>query len=102
MGFDFTIYNYDNRETVCHVKKHNLSDVKEIFVWVVSGDETGDLTMQDGTVYDFDASGNRVINFDDGSYIVEGKENIEKWFNFKPTEKESHLTLSYVRQDKWG
>lgn len=102
MGFDFTIYNYGNRETVCHVKKHNLSDVKEIFVWVVSGDETGDLTMQDGTVYDFDASGNRVINFDDGSYIVEGKENIEKWFNFKPTEKESHLTLSYVRQDKWG
>jgi hypothetical protein len=102
LGFDFTIYNYDNRETVCHVKKHNLSDVKEIFVWVVSGDETGDLTMQDGTVYDFDASGNRVINFDDGSYIVEGKENIEKWFNFKPTEKESHLTLSYVRQDKWG
>lgn len=102
MGFDFTIYDYDNRETVCHVKKHNLSDVKEIFVWVVSGDETGDLTMQDGTIYDFDASGNRVINFDDGSYIVEGKENIEKWFNFKPTEKESHLTLSYVRQDKWG
>lgn len=102
MGFEFTIYDYDNRETVCHVKKHNLSDVKEIFVWVVSGDETGDLTMQDGTIYDFDASGNRVINFDDGSYIVEGKENIEKWFNFKPTEKESHLTLSYVRQDKWG
>lgn len=102
MGFDFTIYDYDNRETVCHVKKYNLSDVKEIFVWVVSGDETGDLTMQDGTIYDFDASGNRVINFDDGSYIVEGKENIEKWFNFKPTEKESHLTLSYVRQDKWG
>lgn len=102
MGFDFTIYGYDNRETVCHVKKHNLSDVKEIFVCVVSGDETGDLTMQDGTIYDFDASGNRVINFDDGSYIVEGKENIEKWFNFKPTEKESHLTLSYVRQDKWG
>lgn len=102
MGFNFTIYNYDNRKTVCHVRKHNLSDVKEIFVWVISGDETGDLTMQDGTVYDFDASGNRVINFDDGSYIVEGKENIEKWFNFKPTEKESHLTLSYVRQDKWG
>lgn len=58
--------------------------------------------MQDGTIYDFDASGNRVINFDDGSYIVKGKENIEKWFDFKPTKKESHLTLSYVRQEKWG
>ena len=89
MGFNFTIYDYDNQETVYHVKEHNLSDVKEIFVWIVSGDETGNLTMKDGTIYDFDASGNRIIDFNDGSYIVEGKENIEKWFNFKPTKKES-------------
>lgn len=102
MGFDFIIYDYDNQETVCHVKEHNLSDVKEIFVWIISGDETGNLTMQDGTIYDFDASNGRIIDFNDGSYIVEGKENIEKWFNFQPTEKESHLTFSYVRQEKWG
>ena len=102
MGFDFIIYDYDNQATVCHVKEYNLSDVKEIFVWIISGDETGNLTMQDGTIYDFDASGNRIIDFDDGSYIVKGKENIEKWFNFKPTKKESRLTLSYVRQEKWG
>lgn len=102
MGFDFTIYDYDNREIVCHVEGYNISDIKEIFVWIISGDETGNLTMQDGTIYDFDASGNRIIDFNDGSYIVEGKENIEKWFNFKPTKKESCLTLSYVRQEKWG
>lgn len=102
MGFDFTIYDYDNRKTICHVKKHNLSDVKEIFVWVVSGDETGDLTMQDGTVYSFDASDNRIMSFDDGCYTINEKEEIEKWFNFKPTDKELHDTLSYVRQSKWG
>ena len=102
MGFEFTIYDYSNRETVCHVKKHNLSDVKEIFVWVVSGDETGDLLMSDGTVYSFDASDNRIMSFDDGCYAINEKEDIEKWFSFKPTEKESHSTLSYVRQTKWG
>lgn len=58
--------------------------------------------MQDGTIYDFDASDNRFEDFNDGSYTVEGKENIKKWLNFQPTEKESHLTLSYVRQEKWG
>lgn len=102
MGFDFTIYDYDNREIVCHVKKYNISDIKEIFIWIVAGDETGSLTMQDGTVYDFDASSNRLADFNDGAYTVEGEENIEKWLNFKPTEKESHLILSYVRQGKWG
>lgn len=102
MGFEFTIYDYNNQETVCHVKEHNLSDVKEIFVWVVSGDETGDLLMSDGTVYSFDASDNRIMSFDDGCYTINEKEDIEKWFNFQPTEKESHLTFSYVRQGKWG
>lgn len=102
MGFDFTIYDYDNREIVCHVEGYDISDIKEIFVWIISGDETGNLTMQDGTIYDFDASGNRIIDFNDDSYIVKGKENIEKWLNFQPTEKESHLTFSYVRQEKWG
>lgn len=102
MGFDFVIYDYDNREIVCHVEGYNISDIKEIFVWIISGDETGNLTMKDGTIYDFDASGNRIIDFNDGSYIVKGKENIEKWINFQPTEKESLLTFSYVRQEKWG
>ena len=102
MGFDFVIYDYKNQKTICHVEGYGISDIKEIFIWIVTGDETVSLTMQDGTVYDFDASDNRFADFDDGSYIVEGKKNIEKWLNFQPTEKESHLTFSYVRQGKWG
>ena len=98
----FVIYDYKNQKTICHVEGYDISDIKEIFIWIVTGDETVSLTMQDGTVYDFDASDNRFADFDDGSYIVEGKKNIEKWLNFQPTEKESHLTFSYVRQGKWG
>lgn len=102
MGFDFVIYDYDNQKTICHVEGYDISDIKEIFIWIITGDETGSLTMQDGTVYNFDASDNRFEDFNDGSYTVKGKENIEKWLNFQPTEKESHLTFSYVRQRKWG
>lgn len=102
MGFEFTIYDWNNNETICHVKDHDMSDVKEIFVNVISGDETGDLLMSDGTVYSFDASDDRVLPFNDGCYIINEKEEIEKWFNFKPTEKEPHSTLSYTRQEKWG
>lgn len=58
--------------------------------------------MSDGTVYSFDASNNRIMSFDDGCYTINEKEEIEKWFNFKPTDKELHDTLSYVRQSKWG
>ena len=58
--------------------------------------------MSDGTVYSFDASDNRIMSFDDGCYTINEKEDIEKWFSFKPTEKESHSTLSYVRQTKWS
>lgn len=76
--------------------------LKKFLFWIVTGDETVSLTMQDGAVYNFDASDNRFEDFNDGSYTVEGKENIEKWLNFQPTEKESHLTFSYVRQRKWG
>lgn len=102
MGFDFVIYDYDNNETICHVKDYNVSDIKEIFVWIVSGDETGSLTMKDGSIYDFDASDTRIMTFNDGSYTLTDKEDIEKWLNFKPTEEELHETLSYVRQEKWG
>lgn len=102
MGFEFTVYDYDDQGTVCHVKGHDMSDVKAIFVNVISGDETGDLLMSDGTIYSFDASDNRIMSFDDGGYIINKKEDIEEWLNFKPTEKELHKTLSYVRQEKWG
>lgn len=102
MGFEFTIYDWDNQETVCYVKDHDMSDVKEIFINVISGDETGDLLMSDGTVYSFDASNNRMMSFDDGCYSLVEAKDIMDWLNFKPTEKEFHSTLSYYRQAKWG
>lgn len=101
MSFAFTIYDYDNKPTVHYVNDYKVSDIKEIFINIISGDETGFIMMQDGTIYDFDASKNRVMNFDDGGYFITNKEDIEKWIKFKAL-KGSCETVSYVRRRKWG
>ena len=101
MGFVFTVYDYDNKPTVHFISDYKISDIKEILVNVISGDETGFIMMQDGTIYDFDASKTRRMGFDDGNYSVTDKEDIEKWIKFKPL-KDSCETVSYVRQRKWS
>lgn len=101
MGFAFTVYDYDNKPAVYYISDYKVSDIKEIFVSIISGDETGFIMMWDGTIYDFDASKTRTMNFDDGGYSITDKEDIVKWIKFK-TLKNSRETVSYVRQRKWG
>lgn len=101
MGFAFTVYDYDNKPAVYYISGYKISDIKEIFVSIISGDETGFIMMRDGTIYDFDASKTRTMHFDDGDYSITDKEDIEKWIKFKAL-KGSHETVSYVRQRKWG
>ena len=101
MGFAFTVYDYDNKPAVYYISDYKVSDIKEIFVSIISGDETGFIMMWDGTIYDFDASKTRTMNFDDGGYSIIDKEDIVKWIKFK-TLKNSRETVSYVRQRKWG
>ena len=101
MGFAFTVYDYDNKPAVYYISDYKVSDIKEIFVSIISGDETGFIMMWDGTIYDFDASKTRTMNFDDGGYSIIDKEDIVKWIKFK-TFKNSRETVSYVRQRKWG
>lgn len=103
----FDIYDFDNQVTTITIPNSEVDDIKRIDITVLSGDETVDIVLKDGSIFDFDASDFdasdcRTMSFYDGFYTVEGKENIEKWLNFQPTEKESHLTFSYVRQGKWG
>lgn len=45
MGFAFTVYDYDNKPTVHYVSDYKISDIKEIFVSIISGDETGFIMM---------------------------------------------------------
>ena len=101
MGFAFTVYDYDNKPAVYYISDYKVSDIKEIFVSIISGDETGFIMMWDGIIYDFDASKTRTMNFDDGGYSIADKEDIVKWIKFK-TLKNSRETVSYVRQRKWG
>ena len=101
MGFAFTVYDYSNKPAVHYISDYKVSDIKEIFVNIISGDETGFITMWDGTIYDFDASKTRTMDFDDGCYFITDKEDIAKWIKFKAL-KGSRETVSYVRQRKWG
>lgn len=98
----FDIYDFDNKVTTITIPNSEVDDIKRIDVTVLSGDETVDVVLKDGSIFDFDASDCRAMNFYDGSYTVEGKEDIEKWLNFEPSKKAPIFTFSYERQAKWG
>lgn len=98
----FDIYDYDNGVTTCTIPNYEIDDIKRIDVTVLSGDETVDVVFKDGSIFDFDASETRAMNFYDGSYTIDEKEDIEKWLNFVPSKKEPIFTFSYERQAKWG
>ncbi len=85
-----TIYDYADR-----TKEIALPDkeISEISVIILSGDETGFVKFVDGTKIRFDASDNRITDFYDGIYTLEG-ENIQKWINFKSS---GNRTISYER-----
>lgn len=86
------IYDYANNEVDVELPD---KEIGEIYVQVISGDETGIVNFTDGTHIYFDASESRMIGYDDGFYIVEG-DMINKWLAWKPSDKR---TASYERQD---
>ena len=80
---DFFAYDYKGRKRV-------FPDIDgfitKIDVTIISGDETGLVYfVKDGKAnrVAFDASvGTRFISYDDGTYTVEGKDNIKKWLSW--------------------
>lgn len=80
---DFFAYDYKGR-------KRAFPDIDgfitKIEVTIISGDETGLVYfVKDGKAnrIAFDASvGTRFISYDDGTYTVEGKDNIKKWLSW--------------------
>lgn len=80
---DFFAYDYKGR-------KKMFPDIDgfitKIDVTIISGDETGLVYfVKDGKAnrIAFDASvGTRFISYDDGTYTVEGKDNIKKWLSW--------------------
>lgn len=81
---EFYCYDYLNRPaTFC---KNAMRNITKIEVTVMSGDETGcfyGVCNGKPWKYGFDTmTTSRFQSYDDGSYTVEGKENIEKWINW--------------------
>lgn len=81
---EFYCYDYLNRPVT--FSKNAMENITKIEVTVMSGDETGCFYgVYNGKPwkYGFDTmTTSRFQSYDDGSYTVEGKENIEKWINW--------------------
>lgn len=90
-----TIYDYKNAKKEITIPD---KEIAEIFVIVVSGDETGYVKFADGEQISFDASDTRVEDYYDGCYCVKD-ENIQEWINFTPS---GNRAFSYERQDYFG
>ena len=80
---EFYCYDYLNRTVT--FSKNAMENITKIEITVMSGDETGCFYgVYNGKPwqYKFDAAESRFASYDDGSYTVEGRENIEKWINW--------------------
>lgn len=80
---EFYCYDYLNRPAT--FSKNAMENITKIEVTVMSGDETGcfyGVCNGNPWKYRFDAAESRFTSYDDGSYTVEGRENIEKWINW--------------------
>ena len=75
--------------------------ITKIDVTIISGDETGLIYfVKDGKAnrVAFDASvGTRFISYDDGTYTVEGKDNIKKWLSWS-YDKDKAKNVNYAIQ----
>lgn len=75
--------------------------ITKIDVTIISGDETGLVYfVKDGKAsrVAFDASvGTRFISYDDGTYTVEGKDNIKKWLSWS-YDKDKAKNVNYAIQ----
>lgn len=95
---DFFAYDYKGR-------KKMFPDIDgfitKIDVTIISGDETGLVYfVKDGKAnrIAFDASvGTRFISYDDGTYTVEGKDNIKKWLSWS-YDKDKAKNVNYAIQ----
>ena len=96
---EFYCYDYLNRPVT--FSKNAMENITKIEVTVMSGDETGCFYgVYNGKPwqYKFDAAESRFASYDDGSYTVEGRENVEKWINWSyDTEKAIYKEYSMER-----
>lgn len=95
---EVSVYDYCDQEKKIKLPVDSVDEISEIWVEVLSGDETGEFKLKNGETVPFDASDDRCMTFFDGCYSVVEKENIESWINWQP---ESACTNSYQRQEEF-
>lgn len=88
----FNIYDYADQPIEIETQD---KPIEEIFVQILSGDETIVVTYADDDEDEFDSSNDRIESYNDGFYIVT-KEFLDEWMNWKPQEGET--CYSYRRQ----
>nr|DAI18192.1 MAG TPA: ubiquitin ligase [Bacteriophage sp.] len=95
---DFFAYDYKGRKKMFPVIDGFIT---KIDVTIISGDETGLVYfVKDGKAnrIAFDASvGTRFISYDDGTYTVEGKDNIKRWLSWS-YDKDKAKNVNYAIQ----
>ena len=61
-----TVYDWNNKAKFIDVPVESAEGVASIDIRIISGDETGVITLKDGTEISFDASDDRIMNYYDG------------------------------------
>ena len=74
-------------------------EIKAILVQILTGDEIGYVLFEDGSQLSFDASMERVTDYNDGAYLVK-KEHLAEWLDWKPEDTPWPLyTCAYARRN---
>ena len=93
------IYDYINRPVEVDLPD---KEIKAIVVKILSGDETGFVLFEDGSRLEFDASMERISDYEYGCYFVL-QEYMAEWMNWKPIKDSASTVYSYDRCDWcWG
>ena len=94
-----TVYDYKDTPTLIDIPAENIDEIASIHVHIITGDETGYIQLKNGTVIDFDASNNRLRDYDDGAYTMSTMEEIKAWMDFEFYR--SIAAYSYQRQEPY-
>ena len=90
------IYDYINRPVEVELPD---KEIKAILVQILTGDEIGYVLFEDGGQLSFDASMERVTDYNDGAYLVK-KEHLAEWLDWKPEDTPWPLyTCAYARRN---
>lgn len=90
------IYDYINRPVEVELPD---KEIKAILVQILTGDEIGYVLFEDGSQLSFDASMERVTDYNDGAYLVK-KEHLAEWLDWKPEDTPWPLyTCAYARRN---